>query len=137
MTATFRLMLGEASFLARSEPGAPQTFDKLCARLPFEGQILHARWSGEAAWARLGEPLDLATENATAYPCPGQLLLYPGGISEPELLLPYGPCAFASCAGSLAGNHFATVTGSLPLLRMICESTLVRGAVYFKISLEA
>ena len=36
-------------------------------------------------------------------------MLYPGGVSETELLFPYGHCAFGSKAGPLAGNHFATV----------------------------
>ena len=31
---------------------------------------------------------------------PGELLLYPGGISETELLFPYGHCAFGSKAGA-------------------------------------
>jgi hypothetical protein len=43
-------------------------------------------------------------------PLPGQILLYPGGVSETEILFPYGPTVFASVAGVLAGNHFITVT---------------------------
>jgi hypothetical protein len=39
----------------------------------------------------------------------GEILLYPGGVSETEILLPYGPTQFASKAGVLAGNHFATI----------------------------
>ena len=35
---------------------------------------------------------------------PGQLLFYPGGVSETEILFPYGPTAFASKAGLLAGK---------------------------------
>ena len=34
-------------------------------------------------------------ENATSYPAPGQVLWYPGGISETELLFPYGGTLFA------------------------------------------
>ena len=48
-------------------------------------------------------------ENATRYPSPGELIFYPGGVSETELLLAYGYVAFASKAGALAGNHFATI----------------------------
>jgi hypothetical protein len=43
----------------------------------------------------------IGPENATSDPAPGELLLYPGAISETELLLPYGSCAFASNAGLL------------------------------------
>ena len=49
------------------------------------------------------------SEHATSYPHPGELILYPGGISETELLISYGYVNFASKAGQLAGNHFATV----------------------------
>ncbi len=51
----------------------------------------------------------IGPENATAYPHPGRLALYPGGQSETELLFPYGYCSFASKAGHLWANHFATL----------------------------
>ena len=40
---------------------------------------------------------------------PGQLAIYPGGISECEIFFPYGGCTTASKVGQLAANHFATV----------------------------
>ena len=78
--------------------------------LPLRTQIIHARWSGEACWIPFGEmELDLGYENHTSFPAPGHLLLYPGGISETEILFPYGSTMFASKVGQLAGNHFATI----------------------------
>ncbi len=67
--------------------------------------------------------LGLALENATSYPAPGELLVYPGGYSETELLLAYGGVQFASKLGQLAGNHFLTVVEGnenlLPLGKMV------------------
>ena len=67
-------------------------------------------------------------ENATVYPAAGQLLLYPGGVSEPELLFPYGHCAFGSKAGLLAGNHFATLIDGHENLAELGRLTLWQGA---------
>jgi Protein of unknown function (DUF3830) len=98
-------------FVARLETEkAPQTSARFRAMLPLKTKILQARWSGEAAWIPFGElNLGLGFENHTSYPAPGHLLLYPGGVSETEILFPYGSTMFASKAGQLAGNHFATI----------------------------
>src|SRR5207248_11214465 len=101
--------VGGARFEARLEEGAaPQTVAAFRRLLPLESKLIHARWSGEACWIPFGElDVGIGPENATAHPAPGELLLYPGGVSEMELLFPYGPTQFASKAGVLAGNHFA------------------------------
>jgi hypothetical protein len=105
------IVVGNLKFLARFETEkAPKTCAAFRAMLPLKAKILQARWSGEAAWIPFGD-LDtgLGYENHTSYPAPGHLLLYPGGISETEILFPYGSTVFASKAGQLAGNHFATI----------------------------
>jgi hypothetical protein len=98
-------------FLARLETQlAPRSCAKFQSMLPLKTQLIQARWSGEAAWIPFGDlALDIGYENHTSHPAPGHLLLYPGGISETEILFPYGSTLFASKAGQLAGNHFATV----------------------------
>jgi len=97
--------------------------------LPLTSQIIQARWSGEAAWIPFGDlELDLGYENHTSHPAPGQLLLYPGGISETEILFPYGATLFASRMGQLAGNHFATVTEGNELLGELGDLVLRKGA---------
>ncbi len=97
--------------------------------LPLKAQIIQARWSGEAAWIPFGEmDLDLGYENHTSHPAPGHLLLYPGGISETEILFPYGATLFASKMGQLAGNHFATVFEGNELLPQLGELVLRKGA---------
>ena len=72
--------------------------------------------------------LGLDFENQTSHPSPGMLLLYPGGISETELLFPYGSTMFSSKVGQLAGNHFATVIEGQEQLPEIGRLTLWEGA---------
>jgi hypothetical protein len=72
--------------------------------------------------------LGLAPENATAYPAPGQVLIYPGGVSETEILIAYGPTHFASKAGTLAGNHVLTITAGLDALATLGRQVLWEGA---------
>jgi Protein of unknown function (DUF3830) len=105
------IVVADLRFVARLETEkAPKTVARFRAMLPLKAKILQARWSGESAWIPFGDVnLDLGYENQTSYPAPGHLLLYPGGISETEILFPYGSTMFASKAGQLAGNHFATI----------------------------
>jgi hypothetical protein len=121
---------GEFTFVARlEEERAPKTVAAFRRLLPLESRVIHVRWSGESMWIPFGE-LDVGVdfENATTYPNPGEILLYPGGVSETELLFPYGHVAFASKAGPLAGNHFATVVEGVGQLRELGERCLWRGA---------
>src|ERR1700692_1118198 len=102
---------GDFTFQARFEEKlAPKTCAAFRKAMPFSSEFVHVRWSGEGVWMPLGE-LDFGVgyENHTSYPAPGQMILYPGGISETEILLAYGGVQFASKMGQLAGNHFLTV----------------------------
>jgi hypothetical protein len=55
---------------------APKTCAAFLSRLPFEGKIVHVRWSGEAVWIPLGETnFGVGYENHTSYPAPGQIIL--------------------------------------------------------------
>ena len=117
-------------FLARLETErAPRSCAKFEAMLPLETKLIQARWSGEAAWIPFGDlELDLGFENHTSHPAPGQLLLYPGGFSETELLFPYGATLFASKMGQLAGNHFATIYEGNERLAELGNIVLWKGA---------
>jgi Protein of unknown function (DUF3830) len=121
---------GEFRFVARlEEEAAAQSVEAFRGMLPLESRIIHARWSGEACWIPFGElDVGIGPENATSYPSPGELLLYPGGVSETELLFPYGAACFASKAGQLAGNHFATVVEGLENLPELGRRALWEGA---------
>jgi Protein of unknown function (DUF3830) len=120
----------ELRFVARlEEEEAEATVAAFRRLLPFESRIIHARWSGEACWIPFGDlDVGFGPENATCYPAPGQMLFYPGGVSETEILFPYGPTAFASKAGALAGNHFATVVEGVEHLGELGRKVLWEGA---------
>src|SRR4030088_2070455 len=121
---------GPYQFVARfEEAAAPKTCARFRQLLPYRERIIHVRWSGEACWIPLGElDLGLGFENHTSYPAPGQVLLYPGGISETEILLAYGGVAFASKMGQLAGHHFITLTSALDDLPKLGKMVLWEGA---------
>ena len=124
------IVSGELRFTARlEEEAAPETVAAFRRLLPLESRIIHVRWSGEACWIPFGElDVGLGPENATSYPVPGQILFYPGGVSETEILFPYGATAFASKAGALAGNHFATIVSGNESLRELGRRMLWQGA---------
>ena len=125
------IVVGDLRFVARlEEEAAPLSVEAFRRLLPRRSRIIHARWSGEATWIPFGElDVGVGPENATAYPAPGELLLYPGGVSETELLFPYGATSFASKAGKLAGNHFATVVEGGDRLRELGRRVLWEGAL--------
>lgn len=108
---TIRITVGDLEFRAVFETDkAPQTVAAFRQLLPYEQRLIQARWSGEAGWVPMGDfELGVGVENATCYPAPGEILFYPGGFSETEILFPYGRTNFASTMGQLAGNHFLTI----------------------------
>ncbi len=125
-----KITAGPFTFDAKlEEAAAPKTCASFLERLPFESQVVHVRWSGEGVWIPLGE-MDFAVgyENHTSYPAPGQIILYPGGISETEILLAYGGVQFACKMGQLAGNHFITITSGQDNLAALGKMTLWQGA---------
>jgi hypothetical protein len=121
---------GGFDFVARLEENdAPQTVEAFRKLLPLESRIIHVRWSGEGGWIPMGDlDVGIGPENATCYPNPGEIVFYPGGVSETELLLAYGYVSFASKAGPLAGNHFATIVKGGENLRELGRRFLWEGA---------
>jgi hypothetical protein len=125
-----RVTAGPFVLMARLETAAaPKTCAAFCKALPFVSKIVHVRWSGEGVWMPLSD-LDFGVgyENHTSYPAPGQIILYPGGISETEILLAYGGVHFASKMGQLAGNHFLTIVSGGENLAELGRIVLWEGA---------
>jgi hypothetical protein len=127
---TVCIRIGALEFSARFEDErAPLTSAAFLKVLPFESKLVQARWSGEAAWIPLGDlDLQVPHENATSHPAPGEILFHPPGLSECEILFPYGGPIFRSKVGQLAGNHFLTVTGSRDQLMEVGRMVLWQGA---------
>ena len=120
---------GPFRFGARFEAAAPETVAAFRKAMPFSSKAVHVRWSGEAVWIPLGDrDFGVGYENHTSYPAPGQVVLYPGGVSETEILLAYGGVRFASKVGQLAGNHFATIESELGTLAELGRLALWEGA---------
>src|ERR687889_2310691 len=121
---------GEFTFQARFEEQlAPRTVAAFRKAMPFESQAVHVRWSGEGVWIPLGDlDFGVSYENHTSFPAPGEIILYPGGISETEILLAYGGVRFASKVGQLAGNHFLTITSGTEKLYELGRTVLYKGA---------
>lgn len=125
-----KIKAGRFTFDARLETArAPKTSAAFLNHLPFHSNFVHVRWSGEGVWAPLGDmDFGVGYENHTSHPAPGHVILYPGGISETEILLAYGGVDFSSKVGQLAGNHFITLTSGLNHLPDLGKSVLWEGA---------
>ena len=75
-------------------------------------------------------------ENHTSYPAPGQMILYPGGISETEIVLAFGGVHFASKMGQLTGNHFLTVISPIDQIEEMGKIVLWEGQLPLEIALK-
>lgn len=121
-------------FIAETHPDAPQTVAAFLKLLPYRQKIIHVRWSGEGCWVPLGDfklesdGAAVGFENHTSHPSVGDILFYPGGFSETEILIAYGSCCFASKMGQLAGNHFLTIVEGKDKLRELGTKVLWEGA---------
>lgn len=138
MVMMLKITIGEYVFRAKLHAEkAPETCRLLVENMPINGKAIQARWSGEAVWLQMDPyKIEAPQENATSYPGIGQILYYPGGVSEKEILIPYGSACFASKFGLLPGNHFATIVERLELLNEMGEKILWEGAQRIEIILD-
>ena len=130
MAELLKVTVGPFVFTARFEiEKEPETCKIFKDFLPFRNQTIHSRWSGEAVWVPLGDfQFGAGFENHTCHPSRGDILLYPGGYSETELLFAYGSSHFASKMGALAGNHFLTIVDGRDNLEAMGRMVLWQGA---------
>lgn len=127
--ARIRINAGGQQFIAETLPDAPATVEAFLKLLPYRERLIHVRWSGEGCWIPLGSfKPGIGFENATSHPSVGDVLFYPGGYSETEIILAYGACCFSSKLGQLAGNHFMTIVEGRDRLRELGVKCLWEGA---------
>lgn len=121
---------GKYEFVGRLQTDtAPETCRVFLSMLPMRSKFIHVRWSGEGIWIPFGElRTGLSLENHISHPAKGEMLFYPGGVSEMELILSYGRCCFASQYGQLPGNHFLTIVEGLDKLDEFGKKVLWEGA---------
>lgn len=129
-----KISAGGFDFIAEGHPDAPDTVAAFLSLLPYHQKLIHVRWSGEGAWVPLGDyqlkngEQPIGFENHTSHPSVGDVLFYPGGYSETEIIMAYGACSFSSKLGQLAGNHFLTIIEGRENLRALGLKTLWEGA---------
>ena len=124
-----RITAAGLCFMAQTNADAPLTVAAFRKLMPYRQKLIHVRWSGEGCWVPLGDlQLGVGFENHTSHPSVGDILFYPGGYSETEIILAYGACSFASKMGTLAGNHFLTIVEGRDQLRALGTKVLWEGA---------
>lgn len=131
-----RIKSGEYEFVGQLHTDkAPDTCKVFLSMLPMRSKFIHVRWSGEGIWIPFGElRTGLQLENHISHPAKGEMLFYPGGVSEMELILSYGRCCFASQYGQLPGNHFLTIVKGLEKLDEFGKKVLWEGAQAIEIT---
>lgn len=131
------IVSGNYRFVAKLlESEAPKTCEVFLKMLPLKSEFIHVRWSGEGIWIPYGDTrTGLEYENHTSHPAKGEMLLYPGGISEMEIIMSYGRCQFSSQHGQLSGNHFLTVIEGLEDIYDFGRKVLLEGAQKIEINL--
>lgn len=130
MPTMLKINAGPYQFTARLEESiSPLTCAAFLQVLPFKSSLIQARWSGESLWIPLGDySIGVGPEDPIHEPQPGEILFYPAGVSETEILFPYGETRFASKFGPLAGNHFLTIVEGAEQLPALGQLVLQQGA---------
>lgn len=125
-----KVTVGDFEFIAKLEKEkAPKTCEVFCTLLPLDSKIIQVSWSGEADWVPMGnDKFDVPYENFTSDPAPGEILFFPGDITEGELLIAWGATRFAAKTGQLVGNHFLTIIEGAEQLPAMGKKVLWDGA---------
>ncbi|MFT3820330.1 MAG: DUF3830 family protein [Rubrivivax sp.] len=111
---------------------APATCHWFRSMLPYQGALIHARWSGHAVFARIGAlACELPEETPLSEPAAGQVVVYRSSAAagDGEILFAYGPTRFANPSGPLRGNLLMTVLGAADGLKELGRAIHVGGSL--------
>jgi hypothetical protein len=126
--------IGGLKFAATANDRAPKTIEALSRLLPIEDSIMHSRFAGEAIWFNIKGGPQMEYENHTSYFSRGEIGYYPGNFHGNGILIAYGSAIFNSKVGTLAANHFATITDQHEALAELGMRLLREGAKPIRIT---
>lgn len=127
------------------ESEAPRTCAILWNALPFEGELLHAMWSGPETYLPIPADIRIAPEHQTTHPLPGEIGFYAldGGVligwphDMAELAFFYDRGAKPSMPnGPVSMNVFARIVENFQGFRAVCGRMQKEGAKLLRVEQE-
>jgi hypothetical protein len=128
------------------EKEAPRTCQAIWEALPFEGELIHAMWSGPETYLPIDSSLRIAPEHQTTHPLPGEIGFYAidGGVladwpnDMAELAFFYGRGSRPSMPdGPIAINVFARIVENLEGFQRTCARIHKEGVKRLRVEREA
>lgn len=127
------------------EREAPRTCETIWRALPFEGDLIHAMWSGPETYLPIDPSIRIEPEHQSMHPLPGEIGFYAisGGriIGWPEDMAEvaffYGRGARPSMpTGPVAMNLFARIVENLEGFSVVCARIHKEGVKRFHVERE-
>jgi hypothetical protein len=149
MIRRLRLVLaaeGVEAFAELIEREAPRTCAAIWNALPFEGDLVHAMWSGPETYLPIAPTLRIEAEHQTTHPLPGEIGFYAldGGIligwpsDMAELAFFYDRGAKPSMPnGPVSMNIFARIVDNFEGFREVCRRMQREGTKVLRVEREA
>jgi len=128
------------------EKEAPRTCRAIWEALPFEGELIHAMWSGPETYLPIDPSLRIAPEHQTTRPLPGEIGFYAidGGVlidwpeDMAEIAFFYGRGAQPSMPhGPVAMNVFARIVENLEGFQNVCARIHREGVKSLRVERES
>ncbi|HJS75660.1 MAG TPA: DUF3830 family protein [Vicinamibacteria bacterium] len=128
------------------ETQAPRTCQAIWEALPFEGELIHAMWSGPETYLPIDSTLRIEAEHQTTHPLPGEIGFYAidGGVlvdwpdDMAELAFFYGRGSRPAMPdGPVAMNIFARIIENFEGFQKTCARIQREGVKRLRVEREA